>query len=70
MLLNVSEKFADSMEIPSKVLVSGINNSGTHALIMNARNRVQEYTVNNNVDLVNFCLLLKNSNISENWKLY
>ena len=59
--LNVSEKFADAMEILSKALVAGINNSETLALVVNARNRVQEYAVKDNVDLVNFCQLLKNS---------
>jgi hypothetical protein len=62
--LMASDRFADALKVFAKVLKDALKNTGTQALIANARNRVQEYAVNDNMDLINFCQLLKNSGAS------
>jgi hypothetical protein len=57
--LTVSDSLAMAMSALTKVLIQGLSDSKTLALIANARNRSQEYQVNDNVDLVSFCNLLK-----------
>lgn len=59
--LTVSSDFADAMTILAGALTKGISDTKTRALIANARNRAQEYQVNDNIDLLSFCNLLKAS---------
>jgi hypothetical protein len=59
--LIASTKIAGAVKILAQVLTKGLANTGTQDLIANARNRVQEFAVNDNIDLINFCQLLKNS---------
>jgi len=59
--LMTSDKFANAMKAFSDVLTKGLSDNKTQTLIANARNRVQEYLVNDNIDLVHFCNLLKAS---------
>jgi hypothetical protein len=56
-----SARFADAVKAFAKALTEGLANTRTQALIANARNRVQEYQVNDNIDLVNYCQLLQRS---------
>jgi hypothetical protein len=57
------EQFAAAFRKLTEALKAGISNSATLNLISHARNQVQEFAVNDNIDLINFCLLLKNSAI-------
>jgi hypothetical protein len=59
--LTVSSYFADAITILAGALTKGISDTKTRALIANARNRAQEYQVNDNIDLLSFCNLLKAS---------
>lgn len=63
--LTASKNFANAAKVFAEALIKGLAEARTLALITKVRNRVQEYQVNDNVDLVNFCQLLKNSNIPE-----
>jgi hypothetical protein len=61
--LQASAKFAVTFAAFTKAMKSGISNGTILDLISNARNRVQEFEVNDNIDLVNFCQLLKSPSV-------
>jgi hypothetical protein len=56
--LSASAAFADSVRNLVSVLKAGLTDGTTRATISDARNRVQEYEVNANVDLIDYCRLL------------
>jgi hypothetical protein len=61
--LMASTRFAAAVKQFAEALTAGLANTQTQVSIVNARNRVQEYHVNDNVDLINYCRLLKSSAI-------
>ncbi len=54
-----SEQFAGALKALSAALIAGLADTRIQNIIMNARNRVQEYMVTDNVDLINLCQSLK-----------
>jgi hypothetical protein len=56
--LTTSTEFAGSVKKLATALKAGLTDGPTKAAISDARNRVQEYEVADNVDLVDFCRLL------------
>jgi hypothetical protein len=56
--LMASARFANAVKALATELNTGLADVDTLALIASARNRVQEYQVADNIDLVNFCRLL------------
>ena len=63
--LSASEKFADAIEIMAQVLTAAVKDSASLSKIVSARNKSQEYEVYDNIDLINFCQLLKNTSVKE-----
>jgi hypothetical protein len=61
--LQASARFASVFKTFTEALKKGITNSSILALISDTRNRVQEFEVNDNVDLLHFCMLLKSAAI-------
>jgi hypothetical protein len=59
--LSVLTLFAAAFKTFAEALMIGLADARTLNLITNARNRAQEYQVNDNIDLINFCQLLLNS---------
>ena len=57
--LMASARFAGAVKELAVALKAGLTNAGTLALMSSVRNRVQEYQVEDNIDLVNYCTLLK-----------
>jgi len=63
--LMASTRFANAVKVLATELRAGLADSVTLTLIASARNRVQEYQVSDNIDLVNFCLLLIKASVPE-----
>ena len=61
--LTTSTRFADAFTTFAGDLLKALADTHTQTSITDARNRVQEFEVNDNIDLVNFCTLLKSSGI-------
>ena len=56
-------RFANAVKAFAEALKAGLADARTLALIVNARNRVQEFQVSDNIDLINLCQLLVNSTV-------
>jgi hypothetical protein len=59
--LTASGKFSNALKTLAETLTAGLADEKTQESIADARNRVQEYQVNDNIDLINFCQLVKSS---------
>ncbi|MFO0699259.1 MAG: clostripain-related cysteine peptidase [Nitrospira sp.] len=57
--LSHATAFAGACKALASALKAGLKNGATRAAIVDARNRVQEYDVPDNVDLLDLCRLLK-----------
>ncbi len=63
--LSGAATFAFSVKNLAKALKAGLTDGPTRAAISDARNRVQEYEVNDNVDLIDYCGLLAKASVPE-----
>lgn len=61
--LSASPAIAGAVKKLASALKSSLKNVSTRAIIADVRNRVQEYTVVDNIDLVDLCRLLKESSL-------
>ena len=61
--LSVSSTVASAVKKLASALKTGLKNGTTRAMISDSRNRVQEYDVPANIDLVDLCKLLKASKV-------
>jgi hypothetical protein len=61
--MSVSPVLASAVKSLVATLKAGLKNSTTRMAIADARNRVQEYDIPDNIDLVDLCQLLKESSI-------
>ncbi len=66
--LSASAKFIGACKTFASALKAGLANGATRAVIVDARNRVQEYEVPDNVDLIDLCRLLKAASVSKAMK--
>jgi hypothetical protein len=62
--LAASSKLAGAVKSLATALKAGLAEKSTRAAIVDVRNRVQEYDVPDNVDLVDFCQLLRAKTVS------
>jgi len=62
--LSVSSTVASAVKKLASALKAGLKNGTTRAMISDSRNRVQEYDVPDNIDLVDLCKLLKTLKVS------
>jgi hypothetical protein len=62
--LAASSKLASAVKSLATALKAGLAEKSTRAAIVDVRNRVQEYDVPDNVDLVDFCQLLRAKTVS------
>lgn len=63
--LTNSTAFAGSVKNLATVLKAGLTNGAIQAAISDARNRAQEYEVNDNIDLVDYCRLLGKASVPD-----
>lgn len=61
--LSASPAIAGAVKKLASALKSSLKNVSTRAIIADVRNRVQEYTVVDNIDLVDLCRLLKDASL-------
>ncbi len=66
--LMASSKFIAAFTNFAKNLTAGLSNNKTRTTIVNVRNKVQDYEVVDNVDLIDLCQLLKSSPVPQNIK--
>ncbi len=63
--LAASPAFAGSVKNLAVVLKAGLTDTTTRQAISDARNRVQEYEVNDNIDLIDYCRLLGKASVPD-----
>jgi hypothetical protein len=63
--LSAIQTFMESMANLTPILTEGLSDYRIRDMIAEARDRAQEYQMNDNIDLVSFCKLLKVQNVSK-----
>jgi hypothetical protein len=63
--LGAIQTFMEAMTHLTRMLTDGMSDYRIREMIAEARNRSQEYQMNDNIDLVSFCKLLKVQNVSK-----